>query len=89
MTPNEQDAWRARLRRRLTVITEDDRPSVRLAAIRAVQSMLPNDDALARESPESLLRRVLVPWSKRAYRGGGPDRQVTRPPLSLMDVWQL
>lgn len=87
---DDLDEWKARLRKRLAVVAGDWPYQVRIAAIKSVQSMLDADNPLRRESADDLLERVLRPWDRRIYlvAGRGVERQVTRPPLGLRDVWQ-
>lgn len=91
MAPNANASEsHARLLRRLAVVADEGRPEfIRLAAIRSVQAMLPDANPLARESSDQLLDRVLRPWDVRAYlvAGRGVMRTVSRPPISMRDVW--
>lgn len=83
-------AYTIRLRKRLGVIVSDRWSyRIRLCAVRAVQGMLPAENPLKQESAESLLDRTLQPWDVRLYleRGRGVLRTVTRPPISMRDVW--
>jgi len=64
---------------------------IRLAATRAVQSMMEPEHHLRRESAEELLSKVRAPWAKREHI---IDRRavmlpVSRPPKSLLDVWEV
>lgn len=84
-------AWKARLLMRLGVVVDEGFSyQVRLSAVRAIQAMLDADNPLRRESADDLLDRVLRPWDKRIYlvAGRGVERQVTRPPAGLRDVWK-
>jgi hypothetical protein len=88
---DDLEQWRVRLRKRLAVVADYGWPyQVRIAAIKSVQSMLDADNPLRRESADDLLERVLRPWAKRTYlvAGRGVERQVTRPPVSLRNLWQ-
>ena len=81
---------RARMLKRLALIVDDSRPSfMREAAIRAVQSSLAPTNPLRLESASDLLDRILPAWGVRLYRENGRAvlRKVTRPPISLADVW--
>lgn len=85
------DEWLVRLRKRLAVVVDEGHSyQVRLSAVRAIQASLDADNPLRRESADDLLERVLRPWEKRIFlvAGRGVERQVTRPPVSLRDVWQ-
>jgi hypothetical protein len=87
---DDLEQWRVRLRKRLTVVADEGHSyQVRLSAVRSIQAMLDADNPLRRESPDDLLERVLRPWGRRIYlvAGRGVERQVTRPPVSLRDVW--
>lgn len=82
--------WHGRLLRRLAVVVNEHWTySIRLAAIKAVQSMLPDGNPLKQENPENLLDRALPAWGTRLYLEGGRriTRRVCRPPVSLRDVW--
>jgi hypothetical protein len=86
------EEWRTRLRKRLAVVVDYGWPyQVRIAAIKSVQSMMPLDHYLRAESPDALLSRVLRPFARREVI---IDRravmlQVRRPPVSLVDVWEV
>ena len=85
--PESHALWKARLLRRLAVVTNADYThQIRLAAIRSVQEMM-KDSSLAHESAESLLKRVLPPWAKRDFMDKPGPMTVKRPPQSVMDVW--
>ena len=86
----QPDNDRARLLRRLALVVDASRPDyVREAAVAAVQKMLSPDNPLRLEAAYDLLDRVLPAWSSRLYRENGRAvlRKVTRPPISLADVW--
>jgi hypothetical protein len=86
--PETHAQWKARLLRRLAVVTNADYTyHIRLAAIRSVQEMMGPDSSLCRESAERLLQRVLPPWAKRDYMDKPGPMTVKRPPQSVMDVW--
>jgi len=91
MTPTANDeTYTVRLLKRLAVVADEGRPEfIRLAAIRAIQKMLPSTNPLTQESSGQLLDRVLRPWDVRSYLIGGRGqlRAVSRPPASLRDVW--
>lgn len=93
-TPTQQSeshtVWHGRLLRRLNVIVDDRWAySIRLAAVKAAQQMLDDRNPLRSRSAEDLLDSVLQPWDVRLYleRGRGVLRTVTRPPISMRDVW--
>ena len=86
----DPSAERARLLKRLAVVVSEDWPyTVRRAAIRAVQSMLPDVNPLKRVPADALLDQIKPPWETRTYleRGRGVRRPVQRPPQSIADVW--
>ena len=61
----------------------------RAAAINRIKEMLPESNSLKRIKTSRLLDTVLPPWAERVYlvNGRGVERQVTRPPVSLADLW--
>lgn len=88
MPPNEDN--RARLLRRLAVVVDDRWTyQIRLSAVQAIQVSLPDGNPLRGENAEQLLDRALKPWDCRLYlqNGRGIMRRVSRPPISLRDVW--
>ena len=88
--PAPHSEHRARLLRRLAVAADIHQPySIRLAAVAAVLKMLPTANPLRSATAEELLERMKQPWDVRLYleNGRGVERQVTRPPVSLADVW--
>lgn len=85
------EAWRARLRRRLAVVVDEGLSyRIRISAVKAIQAMM-SDHSISRENPDDLLARVLRPWQTRERLIGNRMARVpvTRPPVSVMDVWEL
>lgn len=90
MQTEEGEAYRVRMLRRLAVVADEAKPEfIRIAAIRSIQKMLPSGNPLAREPSDQLLDRILRPWDSRMYlvAGRGVMRTVSRPPVSMRDVW--
>jgi hypothetical protein len=90
MTPAQQSEYQSRLLWLLAVVTDGSRDdTTKLAAIKAVQQMLPDGNPLRLESAESLLDRTLPAWGTRSFLVGGRAvrRRVLRPAQSLRDVW--
>jgi hypothetical protein len=87
-----EDVQRRRFEHRLAVAADDGFPSyVRLAAVRAIQSILPEGSTLRSASAESLLSRIKQPWETRMHKnahGRYVEGPVLRPfPTSLRDLW--
>ena len=90
-TPTQQSEYQSRLLWLLAVVTDGSRGDrARLAAIKAVQQMLPDGNPLRLEEPNDLLDRLLQPWESRSYLVNGRSvmRTVSRPPASLRDAWR-
>jgi hypothetical protein len=88
MMPN--DEYRARLLKRLALVVSDEKTyRIRLCAVRSIQASLPAGNPLKWVEAEELLDRASKPWDSRLYLIGGRGqlRRVSRPPVSLSDVW--
>ena len=89
-TPTQQTDYQVRLLKRLALVVDCSRSDrIRLAAIRAIQKMLPEENPLRAETPESLLDRTLPAWGTRSFlvNGRTVQKRVLRPVQSLRDVW--
>ena len=89
MAPTQTE-FQVRLLKRLAVVVNGNLSDrIRLAAIVAIQKMLPEENPLRAETPESLLDRTLPAWGTRSFLVGGRavQRRVLRPVQSLRDVW--
>lgn len=73
--------------RRLAIIGDSTRPRrVRIAAIRSVQSRLPDTNPFKAQRPEALLAAVKWPWETKYTRLG--EVMVSRPAQDLLDLWE-
>jgi len=89
MAPTQTE-FQVRLLKRLAVVVNGNLSDrIRLAAIVAIQKMLPEENPLRAETPESLLDRTLPALGTRSFlvNGRTVQKRVLRPVQSLRDVW--